>query len=106
MSVLEDKFNLEEKQKLENMYLGDKNRDASDKICGFLFQDLVAINCLLEKETEYVCFEFLEDVNVFCKNGTLKFIQAKYYPKTNPNMNGIMTDLYYQYLRTERKIVC
>lgn len=27
MSVLEDKFNLEEKQKLENMYLGDKKRD-------------------------------------------------------------------------------
>lgn len=38
MSVLEDKFNLEEKQKLENMYLGDKKRDASDKIRGFLLE--------------------------------------------------------------------
>ena len=28
MSILEEKLNLKEKQKLENMYLGDKNRDA------------------------------------------------------------------------------
>ena len=27
MSILEEKLNLKEKQKLENMYLGDKNRD-------------------------------------------------------------------------------
>lgn len=101
MSILEEKLNLKEKQKLENMFLGDKNRDASDKIRGFLFQDLVAINCLLEKETEYVCLEFLEDVNAFYKDSTLKFIQVKYYAKSNPNMNEIMTDLYYQFLRTE-----
>lgn len=101
MTDLDKMFNLEEKQKLENMYLGDKNRDASDKIRGFLFQDLVAINYLLDKETEYVCLEFLEDVDVFCSDGTLKFIQVKYYPKTNPAMKEIITDLYYQYLRME-----
>lgn len=101
MGELDKMFNLEEKHKLENMYLGDKNRDASDKIRGFLFQDLVAINYLLDKETEYVCLEFLEDVDVFCSDGTLKFIQVKYYPKTNPVMKEIMTDLYYQYLRME-----
>lgn len=101
MSNLDKMFNLDEKQKLENMYLGDVNRDASDKIRGFLFQDLVAINYLLDKETEYVCLEFLEDVDVFCSDGTLKFIQVKYYPKTNPAMKEIITDLYYQYLRME-----
>ena len=101
MSDLDKMFNLDEKQKLENMYLGDVNRDASDKIRGLLFQDLVAINYLLDKETEYVCLEFLEDVDVFCSDGTLKFIQVKYYPKTNPAMKEIITDLYYQYLRME-----
>ena len=101
MSDLDKMFNLDGKQKLENMYLGDVNRDASDKIRGFLFQDLVAINYLLDKETEYVCLEFLEDVDVFCSDGTLKFIQVKYYPKTNPAMKEIITDLYYQYLRME-----
>ena len=101
MSDLDEMFNFVEKQKLENMYLGDANRDASDKIRGFLFQDLVAINYLLDEETEYVCLEFLEDVDVFCSDGTLKFIQVKYYPKTNPAMKEIMTDLYYQYLRME-----
>lgn len=101
MSDSDKMFNLDEKQKLENMYLGDINRDASDKIRGFLFQDLVAINYLLNKETEYVCLEFLEDVDVFCSDGTLKFIQVKYYPKKDPIMKEIMTDLYYQYLRME-----
>ena len=101
MSDLDKMFNLDEKQKLENMYLGDVNRDASDKIRGLLFQDLVAINYLLDKETEYVCLEFLEDVDFFCSDGTLKFIQVKYYPKTNPAMKEIITDLYYQYLRME-----
>ena len=101
MSDLDKIFNLDVKQKLENMYIGDRNRDASDKIRGFLFQDFVAINYLLDKETEHVCLEFLEDVDVFCSDGTLKFIQVKYYPKTNPAMKEIMTDLYYQYLRME-----
>lgn len=90
-----------EKQKLENMFLGDKSRDASDKIRGFLYQDLVAIDYLLNDETDYICVEFLEDINVFCNDGTLKVIQVKYYPKKDPVMEEIMTDLYYQYLRIE-----
>ncbi|MBO4998369.1 MAG: hypothetical protein J6D02_10260 [Lachnospira sp.] len=101
MEELSKSIDFDEIQKLEDMYLGDKNRDASDKIRGFLFQDLVAINYLLDKETKYVCLEFLEDVDVFCSDGTLKFIQVKYYPKKNPIMKEIMTDLYYQYLRME-----
>lgn len=99
MSDLDQMLNIQEKQKLENMYFGDKSRDASDKIRGFLFQDLVAINYLLDKDTESVCLEFLEDVDVFYSDGTLKIIQVKYYPNTAPKMKDIMTDLYYQYLR-------
>lgn len=86
---------------LSIMYEGDKKRDASDKIRGFLFQDFVAIMCLLQNQVEYVCSEYLEDVDVFFEDGTFEFIQVKYYPKTEPKMEEISTDLYYQYLRLQ-----
>lgn len=85
--------------KLDNMFSGDKSRDASSGIRGFLFQDLVSLNYLLDEDTEYVCTEYLEDIDVFCKDNTLKVMQVKYYPKTSPDRKEIMGDLYYQYLR-------
>lgn len=88
-----------EEQKLSLMFEGDKNRDASSNIRGFLFQDYVAIRALLRKDAKAVCSEYLEDVNVFRWDGSLELIQVKYYPKTNPQMKSIVTDLYYQYLR-------
>lgn len=88
-----------ELDKLSVMYEGDKSRDATDKVRGFLFQDYVMIKCLLQNQVEYVCSEYLEDVDVFYEDGTFDFIQVKYYPKTSPNMKEISTDLYYQYLR-------
>ena len=51
-----------EVDKLSIMYEGDKNRDASDKIRGFLFQDFITIMCLLQNKVKYVCSEYLEDV--------------------------------------------
>ena len=94
-------INVYEKQKLNVMFEGDNSRDASDKIRGFLFQDLIAIDSLLDDNTECVCLEYLEDIDVFCDDGTVKIIQAKYYPKKSPEMKEIMTDLYYQYLRMQ-----
>ncbi len=90
-----------EVDKLSVMYEGDRNRDAADKIRGFLFQDYVTIMCLLQNQVEYVCSEYLEDVDVFFEDGTFEFIQVKYYPKKYPNMKEISTDLYYQYLRLQ-----
>lgn len=81
------------------MFEGDSARDASSGIRGFLFQDYVTILCLLEDGVDYVCSEYLEDVDVFWKDGRFQFIQVKYYPESNPKMNEITTDLYYQYLR-------
>lgn len=98
---MDGKLDLDEIQKLDVMYEGDSSRDASDKIRGFLFQDLVAIDSLLDDGTEYVCLEYLEDVDVFCKDGTVKIVQAKYYPRKSPIMKEIITDLYYQYLRMQ-----
>ncbi len=89
----------DEIEKLNIMFDGDKSRDASSKIRGFLFQDYVAIMCLLQDEAEYVCSEFIEDVDVFYKDGTFEFIQVKYYPNTSPDKEEISTDLYYQFLR-------
>ena len=88
-------------EKLSVMYEGDKNRDATSKIRGFLFQDYVAIMSLLKNQVKYVCLEYLEDVDVFFEDGTFELIQVKYYPKTSPNMKEISTDLYYQYLRLQ-----
>ena len=92
-------FTKTELDKLSVMYDGDKKRDASDKIRGFLFQDYVAIMCLLQNQVKYVCSEYLEDIDVFYEDGTFEIIQVKYYPKTSPQMKEISTDLYYQYLR-------
>ena len=78
-------FTKMELDKLSVMYDGDKDRDATSKIRGFLFQDYVTIMCLLKNQVEYVCSEYLEDVDVFFENGTFEFIQVKYYPNTNPN---------------------
>lgn len=88
-----------ETRKLDLMFEGDSARDASSGIRGFLFQDYVTILCLLEDGVDYVCSEYLEDVDVFCSDGSFKFIQVKYYPESSPKMNEISTDLYYQYLR-------
>lgn len=85
--------------KLSVMYEGDKSRDASDKIRGFMFQDLVAIKCLLQNQVKYVCLEYLEDVDVFFEDDTIEVIQVKYYPNTTPAIKEISTDLYYQFLR-------
>lgn len=90
-----------ELEKLSVMYEGDKNRDATSKIRGFLFQDYVAIMSLLKNQVKYICLEYLEDVDVFFEDDTFEIIQVKYYPKTSPKMKEISTDLYYQYLRLQ-----
>ncbi|RHK19952.1 hypothetical protein DW074_16850 [Ruminococcus sp. AF46-10NS] len=64
-----------DEQKLSIMYEGDKARDATDKIRGFLFQDFVTIMCLLQKNVKYVCSEYIEDVDVFFEDNTFEFIQ-------------------------------
>lgn len=89
----------DEIKKLEIMYVGDKARDAASKIKGFLYQDYVTIMCLLQDHVNYVCSEYLEDVDVFYDDGRFEYIQVKYYPASQPNMGEISTDLYYQYLR-------
>ncbi len=96
---MEEYFTDKVRSNFDVMYAGDISRDASSTIRGFLFQDLVAIDFLLEEDTKYVFVEFLEDVDVAGNDGDFKIIQVKYYPRTHPNINEIIGDLYYQYLR-------
>ena len=50
---VEERFNLME-DTLTFMYEGDKNRDASSKIRGFLYQDYITIDFLLKDDVKYV----------------------------------------------------
>ena len=95
---VEERFNLME-DTLTFMYEGDKNRDASSKIRGFLYQDYITIDFLLKDDVNYVYTECLEDIDVFYEDGCVEFVQVKYYPKTDINKKEVFTDLYYQYLR-------
>ena len=97
-------FDDKESELLAVMYEGDKSRDATSTIRGFIFQDYITIMCLLDPKVEYVCSEFLEDVDVFYEDGQFEFIQVKYYPNTHlkntyQSFQEITTDLYYQFLR-------
>ena len=92
--VTEEEINI-----VSAMYEGDVKRDASSKIRGFIYQDYIAVMCLLKENVECVCSEYIEDVDVFKDDGTFEFIQVKYYPKANPDYKEIFTDLYYQFLR-------
>lgn len=83
---------------ITQMYSGEEKRDASSKVRGFLFQDLIAIEELLSDETDYLCCEYIEDVFINKEDG-IKIIQAKYYPQTDVNIKEVLSDLYYQYLR-------
>ena len=94
-------YTKEEFNKLSVMYDGDKDRDATSKIRGFLFQDYITIMCLLQKQVKYVCSEYLEDVDVFFEDGTFEFIQVKVLSEDKSNIKEISTDLYYQYLRLQ-----
>ncbi len=92
--------NMDDTQIIKNMYQGEARRDASSKVRGFFFQDLLAIDELLSKETDYVCIEYIEDVFVVSGN-TARIIQAKYYPNSTVKMEEIVKELYYQFVRME-----
>ena len=79
------------------IYEGERKRDASSKIRGFLFQDLVAISELVKEDTIRIFVEYIEDI-LIVKEKITYIIQVKYYPKGNVDMKEIIRELYYQYL--------
>ncbi|WP_050607395.1 hypothetical protein [Clostridium niameyense] len=79
--------------------VGEERRDASDKIRGFLFQDLIAIKVMLSLDNSYSCYiEWVEDI--FLENeDEIILIQVKYYPKTSVDFHEILSNMYYQFLK-------
>lgn len=89
--------------------IGESRRDASDKIRGFLYQDLIAIDTMLSLNDTYSCYiEWVEDI-CFENDDEIILIQVKYYPSSRVDFSEIFSDMYYQFLKfqlidSEKKI--
>jgi len=85
----------------EEMHIGEERRNASDTIRGFLFQDHLAIELILDaNDNDNIYVEWVEDI--FVENDdNISIYQVKYYPKSHINMNKIYQNLFYQYLKYE-----
>lgn len=79
--------------------IGEERREATSKIRGFLYQDLVAIREILLVDKTYKCYvEWVEDI--FLENEhEVKIIQVKYYPSSSVNFYEILSDMHYQIIK-------
>lgn len=79
--------------------IGEEKREATSKIRGFLYQDLVAIREILLLDKTYKCYvEWVEDI--FLENeDRVKIIQVKYYPASSVNFYEILSDMHYQIIK-------
>ena len=103
------------KDYLVDMYLGEERRDATPKVRGFLYQDLVAIEILInslinEKEDISLALEVAEDIYIQ-RSDEVEIIQVKYYPSSKINYDEIYRELFYQFLKLkelgyEKNIKC
>ena len=83
------------------MYRGEHKRDASSKVRGFIYQDLLAIEYLIESNDNSsleLYSEWAEDIYVET-NESVSIIQVKYYTSSNINFKEIYNELFYQYVR-------
>lgn len=81
--------------------IGEERREATSKIRGFLYQDLVAIREILLLDKTYKCYvEWVEDI--FLENEhEVKIIQVKYYPASSVNFYEILSDMHYQIIKNK-----
>ncbi|NFN94677.1 hypothetical protein FDB28_11420 [Clostridium botulinum] len=96
----------------ESMYIGESKRDASSKVRGFIYQDLLAIEQLIEsKDNSYKLYsEWAEDIYSETDEEII-ITQVKYYNSNNISFTEIYTELFYQYMRLKllecrKKIKC
>ena len=84
------------------MYRGGEKRDATSKYLGYIYQDLVAIEYLLDENVEYLCMDCVEDIFFVRNTGKgreYNVVQVKYYPNSVIKKEDVLRDLYYQYIR-------
>lgn len=86
---------------LPEMHIGEVRRDAAPGIRGFLFQDLLAVDELTKKETEFICSEYIEDICAITSKG-IRIIQSKYTPGATLGIKEITRELYYQYIKLRK----
>lgn len=83
----------------QKLRLGEERRDASDKIRGFLYQDLIAIQLIFTFDESYDCYvEWVEDIFLENENEII-LIQVKHYPYSTVKFREIFKDMYYQFLK-------
>lgn len=94
-------MNEQENLALKTGFMGEKKRDASSSIRGFVYQNLLAIEELIKENTDRVFCEYVEDITSIDKNEDCKIIQAKYYSSTMPLSmeKEIFREMYCQYLK-------
>lgn len=94
-------MNEQENLALKTGFMGEKKRDASSSIRGFVYQNLLAIEELIKENTDRVFCEYVEDITSIDKNGDCKIIQAKYYSSTMPLSmeKEVFREMYCQYLK-------
>jgi hypothetical protein len=97
---------------VKEMYKGEELRDASSKIRGFIYQDLLAVELLVKSEddTEELYVEWAEDLYLESRD-FIKIIQVKYYHSKDIEFDEIYNELFYQFLRLQtlqckKDIIC
>lgn len=83
----------------EILRVGEERRDASDNIKGFLYQDLLAIELIMNSNNEdKIYVEWVEDILVE-NPSQLSIYQAKHYPKSQLDFQDIYDNMFYQFLK-------
>jgi hypothetical protein len=83
----------------ETLRIGERARDASDKIRGFLYQDLLAIDLILSSNQEdKIYVEWVEDILIE-NDSTISIFQVKHYPESNLRFQEIHKNMFYQFLK-------
>ena len=83
----------------EILRIGERNRDASDKIRGFLYQDILAIDLILNsKKEDKIYVEWVEDIMIENPD-CVKLYQVKYYQESYLDLNKIYKSMSYQFFK-------
>lgn len=96
-------MNEQENLALQSGFTGEKKRDASASIRGFVYQNLLAVEELIQEKTDRVFCEYVEDVTSVDREGNCSIIQAKYYASTLPSSmeKEVFREMYCQYLKLQ-----
>lgn len=83
----------------ESLRIGEEGRDATDTIKGFLYQDLLTIELLLDsKDEDKIYTEWVEDILIE-NSVSVSIYQVKHYPKSELKFQKVYDNMFYQFLK-------